>query len=312
MWAFVESTGVGPEEAGTRGWNVYSHKTASWDMQTDIVVSSLDDNVGMRANTASATGSVGCTRRHRPLTPLESYAERTLAKHMENRPHTPQVPLPALEPPKSAISSVDPTLLALPSVISWWLYTPATSYGAMGADDVDFDFEGATKHGAAMVHVSGAVLKQNGMATPYKGVNGYFLRTDRMCSRRAVYAHFIMPTAMWFANTGGKTSWCLGPKEHVGTASMWGFVPSLGIGPEEAALGEWTIYSYTTALWEEQNGIQVEDVDEDIGHIGSRSVAMSQTSAARRTPATPLDKYAERVVQKLVRSSPLTPQVCSA
>jgi hypothetical protein len=42
MWAFVESTGFGPEEAGTRAWSVYSYNTQAWEEQTGVVVMSLD------------------------------------------------------------------------------------------------------------------------------------------------------------------------------------------------------------------------------------------------------------------------------
>jgi len=42
MWAFVESMGVGPEEAGSRAWNVFNYNCASWEEQTGVEVVSLD------------------------------------------------------------------------------------------------------------------------------------------------------------------------------------------------------------------------------------------------------------------------------
>ena len=41
MWAFVESTGFGPEEAGTRAWSVYSYNNQAWEEQTGVVAEAL-------------------------------------------------------------------------------------------------------------------------------------------------------------------------------------------------------------------------------------------------------------------------------
>ena len=42
MWAFVESLGLGPEEAGTRAWTVFNYKRASWEEQNGICVVNCD------------------------------------------------------------------------------------------------------------------------------------------------------------------------------------------------------------------------------------------------------------------------------
>jgi hypothetical protein len=42
MFAYVESTGLGPEEAGKRPWTVYSYTSQSWETQSGIEVVSLD------------------------------------------------------------------------------------------------------------------------------------------------------------------------------------------------------------------------------------------------------------------------------
>jgi len=42
MWAYVESMGFGPDEAGARKWNVYSYERQSWEQQTGVEVLNLD------------------------------------------------------------------------------------------------------------------------------------------------------------------------------------------------------------------------------------------------------------------------------
>jgi hypothetical protein len=42
MVAYVESMGLGPEEAGKRPWTVYSYTSESWETQAGIEVLSLD------------------------------------------------------------------------------------------------------------------------------------------------------------------------------------------------------------------------------------------------------------------------------
>ena len=42
MFAYVESTGLGPEEAGKRPWTVYSYTSQSWETQSGIEVMNLD------------------------------------------------------------------------------------------------------------------------------------------------------------------------------------------------------------------------------------------------------------------------------
>ena len=42
VWAFVNSLGIGPEEAGRRGWHVYSYASQSFEMQSDVRVVDVD------------------------------------------------------------------------------------------------------------------------------------------------------------------------------------------------------------------------------------------------------------------------------
>ena len=42
MWAYVESMGFGPEEAGRRPWMVYSYNSGSWEEQAGAEVVNLD------------------------------------------------------------------------------------------------------------------------------------------------------------------------------------------------------------------------------------------------------------------------------
>ena len=42
MWAYVESLGLGPEEAATRAWTVYSYNSKEWEEQTGVSVIDLE------------------------------------------------------------------------------------------------------------------------------------------------------------------------------------------------------------------------------------------------------------------------------
>jgi hypothetical protein len=42
MWAYVESEGLGPEEAGGRAWSVYSYNSGAWEEQAGVRVGNLD------------------------------------------------------------------------------------------------------------------------------------------------------------------------------------------------------------------------------------------------------------------------------
>jgi len=45
MWAYVESEGFGPEEAGGRAWRVYSYDSGAWEEQEGVRVENLDPPV---------------------------------------------------------------------------------------------------------------------------------------------------------------------------------------------------------------------------------------------------------------------------
>ena len=47
MWAYVESMGFGPEEAGRRPWMVYSYNSGSWEEQAGVEVVALDPESGL-------------------------------------------------------------------------------------------------------------------------------------------------------------------------------------------------------------------------------------------------------------------------
>jgi len=42
MWAYVESEGFGPEEAGGRAWSVYSYDSGAWEEQVGVRVENLE------------------------------------------------------------------------------------------------------------------------------------------------------------------------------------------------------------------------------------------------------------------------------
>jgi len=74
MWAFVESMGLGPEEAGTRAWTVFNSKSASWEEQNGICVVNCDppalmtDQEEAIVNEMSSNPKKACA----PLSPAES------------------------------------------------------------------------------------------------------------------------------------------------------------------------------------------------------------------------------------------------
>lgn len=211
-------------------------------------------------------------RPSRPLSASERMQEQKLVDEIGSNPKTPRAPLdPAGEAERLERLS---KLRALPSIASWWIHThtSATSHHVLDLDGdgkVDEDEVSkylsenqTTRYGAALVQVDGAVLYNGGNAQPYKGVNGDYERTQELCNGRPVYVQVNKPTtAMWWTNNDGKISWCVGPKDRVGTEGMWAYVESMGFGPEEAGSRAWVVYSYNTQLWEEQNGVVIIKLD---------------------------------------------------
>ena len=111
-------------------------------------------------------------------------------------------------------------------------------------------------------HIATLFLKMDVVDEPYTGVNGEYRRSDKMCNGRPVYIKESKQSiAMWWANSEGKLSWCVGPKESVGGRGMWAYVESEGFGPEEAGQRAWSVYSYDSRAWEEQVGVRVENLD---------------------------------------------------
>ena len=118
------------------------------------------------------------------------------------------------------------------------------------------------QYGASRVRISGVVLYNGGSAQPYTGINGDYVRSEEVCNFRAVYVKEDKPgIAMWWANIVGTISWCVGPKDQVGKDGIWAHVESMGFGPEEAGTRAWTVYSYNSGSWEEQTGVEVENLD---------------------------------------------------
>jgi hypothetical protein len=234
MWAYVESMGFGPEEAGTRAWQVYSYNSGAWEEQRGVEVSSLDP-----AELVSDSAGAGA------LTPLDCFAERVLEKHVRSRPQSASVPGMARQ--SASYRELDPE--------------------AKG--DAESEFYArlmahvSTLQGARLVRVSGVMLHQNGYSRPYTEVNGEYQRCDQACNGRAVYTHVSMPVAMWWDNIDGKISWCVGPKDKVGQTCIWAYVESMGFGPEEADTRAWQVYSYSSGAWEEQRGVEVSSLDLD-------------------------------------------------
>jgi hypothetical protein len=112
-------------------------------------------------------------------------------------------------------------------------------------------------YGASLVRVSGLMLHRDGVSQPFDDANGEYSQSDDMCNGRPIYTHASKATAMWWANNDGRLSWCVGPARQVGTDVMWAYVESMGFGPEEAGRRAWRVYSYNTASWEKQTGVEL-------------------------------------------------------
>ena len=148
------------------------------------------------------------------------------------------------------------------------LYSELDRDGDGKIDDDEFrEYEYLSKlqdvpFGASHVRISGVVLHQGDSERPYTGINGEYRRSDEVCNGRAVYIKENKPSvAMWLINTDGKTSWCVGPRKEVGRDGIWAYVESMGFGPEEAKTRAWNVYSYNSGSWEEQTGVEVENLD---------------------------------------------------
>jgi hypothetical protein len=226
----------------------------------------------------------------------------------------------------------------LPSVVSWWVQgspEAAASYAkqapAAGAapavqgmvetlDVVDADGDGfvdedefraylaanrTVRYGARRVCISGLELRNNGTAKPYRGINGEYEVTEEVCNGRAVYSKVGRPTtAMWWANIDGKISWCVGPREQVGTEGMWAYVESMGFGPEEAGARPWMVYSYNSGAWEEQTGVEVLDLDpapdDSAFGAGVEAALDARSSFALATPRMPKDPSDSAAMQRVL------------
>ena len=58
VWAFVNSLGIGPQEAGRRGWHVYSNATQSFEMQSDVRVVGVDEEIQAEEGIADGNARV--------------------------------------------------------------------------------------------------------------------------------------------------------------------------------------------------------------------------------------------------------------
>jgi hypothetical protein len=142
------------------------------------------------------------------------------------------------------------------------------------------------RYGAQIVRVSGVMLRYKGETKPYKGINGDYERSQEVSNGRAVYIKMNTPsTALWWTNNDGKLCWCVGPKDKIGTDKMWGYVESMGFGPEEAERRPWVVYSYNSGSWEEQLGVEVLDLDlKEPG--SSRTLVFDESSTHTRVEPT--------------------------
>jgi hypothetical protein len=95
----------------------------------------------------------------------------------------------------------------------------------------------------------------------YTGIIGDYQRSEHICNGKAVYMHSSQPSALWWTNIDGDVSWCVGPKDRVGSSSMWAYVKTDGLGPEHADKKPWYVYSYKSQVFEMQTGVEVVNLD---------------------------------------------------
>ena len=177
------------------------------------------------------------------------------------------------------------------------------------------------RFGAKLVRVRGMMLylkEQDGKA--YSGINGDYARSQQVANGRSVYIKVNRPeTAMWWTNVKGHISWCVGPEAHTGTDTMWAYVPSMGFGPEQAGTLAWTVYSYKSASWEEQRGVEILNLDapEDIETLELETIScnsaknMGELAVHVETPRSALsalEQKAEDAVREHMSSRPQTPR----
>ena len=148
---------------------------------------------------------------------------------------------------------------------------------------------------ARTVRVQGALLHKADESVPYKGINGDYDQTSKLCNGRWIYAKATLKsTVLWFSTgPAGATSqgvdsdrWCIGPEEHVGTMKgIWAFalmpgsqVPGApaGRGPEALGKQPWNVYSYKTKKFEEQTAVEVSEVVAESDGLPARRPAAGQ------------------------------------
>jgi hypothetical protein len=87
MWAYVESMGFGPEEAGRRPWMVYSYNSGSWEEQAGVEVVALDPP------DAEGAQEEGAENQGRQLGSEQGADSSVAMSSVEVAPQTPRAPL---------------------------------------------------------------------------------------------------------------------------------------------------------------------------------------------------------------------------
>ena len=359
MWAYVESMGFGPEEAGRRPWTVWSYNSQAWIVQADTAVEDLDppastlraamlqpvgaqtspgtaddvklfENFGADQPASSAEEplltqvpqALAAMATEKPQSAVELDADlqmHDLLHKGEQVPLAPSVPAqPTCAADRAFLQKLSPGCAHVEHVLRWlpwstetrhalavrspvssaatlvagmsWLQVDSAVSVALakleqersvsqirahgrGTEAAGKDVEdeenvllslaanASVMYGSSLVRVNGVVLHRNASSVPYKGVNGDYHRSQQTVNGRAVYLHSSMPTALWWANNDGVCSWCVGPRDAVGSDIMWAHVESMGFGPDEARRRPWWVYSYSSESWELQTEVEVVNIE---------------------------------------------------
>jgi hypothetical protein len=228
------SCGLGQQEPDDPGGAVSNR-----DEDVEVVWDVLQELLSQVGQGAADTSTSAISRS--TSVSFEYYAEKVLEKRVESAPQTPRAPEEEFTAGQGGIPLVDESRGG-----DFWSFVSANA---------------ALRYGARTVGIRGMLLHGKQETKNYTGIIGDFQRSEHICNGKAVYMHSSQPSALWWTNIDGDVSWCVGPKDRVGSSSMWAYVKTDGLGPEHADKKPWYVYSYKSQVFEMQTGVEVVNLD---------------------------------------------------
>ena len=233
----------GPDDPGGAVSNGDEDVEAVWDVLQELL-----SQVEQGASDTS-TSAISCST----SVSFEYYAEKVLENSVASAPQTPQAPEEEFTAGQGRMPLVDESRGG-----DFWSFVSANAalrYGARTARTVRI------RGGARTVGIRGMLLHGKQVTKNYTGITGEYQRSEHICNGKAIYMHCSQPSALWWSNIDGHVSWCVGPKDRVGSSSMWAYVKTDGLGPEHAGKKPWYVYSYKSQVFEMQTGVEVVNLD---------------------------------------------------